>query len=216
MPAQRPAFIVSRLRRLGFLPMPAPSMPEPQYGLGQNRRAQQENDVDHHRSELRQGLATRSPSGCARQRARDVDDLRSLAALADVDSVEKALQICRDFYPAECVSPRSVSCKSCSDRRRLVAAGCGGRQPNGSETRRWVLRVRGSGRGRRPMAGSVLDTNHECQRARILPTNSRVRPAIALITMVWLARTRVAKVGATGRTAGRRLLSIDCDHCPAI
>ncbi len=41
-------------------------------------------------------------------RTRDVDDLRSLAVLAEVDSVEKALQICRDFYPDEVVSQRAL------------------------------------------------------------------------------------------------------------
>jgi hypothetical protein len=41
-------------------------------------------------------------------RTRDVDDLRSLAALADVDSVEAALQICCDFYPNEPISPRTL------------------------------------------------------------------------------------------------------------
>jgi predicted nucleotidyltransferase len=41
-------------------------------------------------------------------RTRDVDDLRSLATLAEVDSVEAALQICRDFYPDEPISPRTL------------------------------------------------------------------------------------------------------------
>jgi predicted nucleotidyltransferase len=40
-------------------------------------------------------------------RTRDVDDLRSLAALAGVNSVDDALRICRDFYPDEAVSPRA-------------------------------------------------------------------------------------------------------------
>jgi Nucleotidyltransferase of unknown function (DUF6036) len=40
-------------------------------------------------------------------RVRDVDDLRSLAALAGVNSVGDALRICRDFYPDEAVSPRA-------------------------------------------------------------------------------------------------------------
>ena len=41
-------------------------------------------------------------------RTRDVDDLRSLAALTGVDSVEGALRLCRDFYPDEAVSPRAL------------------------------------------------------------------------------------------------------------
>jgi hypothetical protein len=41
-------------------------------------------------------------------RTRDVDDLRSLAVLADIDSVETALQVCRDFYPDEPISPRTA------------------------------------------------------------------------------------------------------------
>jgi len=41
-------------------------------------------------------------------RTRDVDDLRSLAALAGVDTVDDALRICRDFYPDEALSPRAV------------------------------------------------------------------------------------------------------------
>ena len=41
-------------------------------------------------------------------RVRDIDDLRNLATLAEVDSVEKALQICRDFYPDEDPSPRAL------------------------------------------------------------------------------------------------------------
>jgi predicted nucleotidyltransferase len=40
-------------------------------------------------------------------RTRDVDDLRSLAALTGVNSVDDALRICRDFYPDEAVSPRA-------------------------------------------------------------------------------------------------------------
>jgi predicted nucleotidyltransferase len=42
-------------------------------------------------------------------RTRDVDDLRSLAALTGVNSVDDALQLCRDFYPDEAVSSRSLS-----------------------------------------------------------------------------------------------------------
>lgn len=41
-------------------------------------------------------------------RIRDVDDLRSLAPLAGVSSVEDALQLCRDFYPDEAVSSRAM------------------------------------------------------------------------------------------------------------
>jgi predicted nucleotidyltransferase len=41
-------------------------------------------------------------------RTRDVDDLRSLAALAGIDSVDTALQVCRDFYPDEPISPRTA------------------------------------------------------------------------------------------------------------
>jgi predicted nucleotidyltransferase len=40
-------------------------------------------------------------------RTRDVDDLRSLAVLAGVSSVDDALRVCRDFYPDEAVSPRA-------------------------------------------------------------------------------------------------------------
>jgi hypothetical protein len=41
-------------------------------------------------------------------RSRDIDDLRSLAVLAGVDSVESALRICRDFYPDEPISARTL------------------------------------------------------------------------------------------------------------
>lgn len=41
-------------------------------------------------------------------RTRDVDDLRSLAVLADIDSVEIAVQVCRDFYPDEPISSRTA------------------------------------------------------------------------------------------------------------
>jgi hypothetical protein len=41
-------------------------------------------------------------------RTRDVDDLRSLAPLAGVESVEDALRLCRDFYPDEAVSSRAL------------------------------------------------------------------------------------------------------------
>ena len=41
-------------------------------------------------------------------RVRDIDDLRSLAVLATVHTVEDALRICRDFYPDEEVSSRAL------------------------------------------------------------------------------------------------------------
>jgi len=41
-------------------------------------------------------------------RTRDVDDLRSLAALSGVHTVDHALRLCRDFYPDEAVSPRAL------------------------------------------------------------------------------------------------------------
>jgi predicted nucleotidyltransferase len=40
-------------------------------------------------------------------RTRDVDDLRRLAELAAVGTVDDALRICRDFYPDEEPSPRA-------------------------------------------------------------------------------------------------------------
>jgi hypothetical protein len=42
-------------------------------------------------------------------RTRDIDDIRLLAGIIGVDSVEAALQICRDFFPDEAVSPRAVA-----------------------------------------------------------------------------------------------------------
>jgi predicted nucleotidyltransferase len=41
-------------------------------------------------------------------RTRDVDDLRHLATLSDVDSVDKAVQRIRDFYPDEVISSRAM------------------------------------------------------------------------------------------------------------
>jgi hypothetical protein len=41
-------------------------------------------------------------------RTRDIDDLRSLSALAAVHTVDDALRICRDFYPDEEVSSRAL------------------------------------------------------------------------------------------------------------
>jgi hypothetical protein len=40
-------------------------------------------------------------------RTRDIDDLRRLAVLAEVHTVNDALRICRDFYPDEEVSSRA-------------------------------------------------------------------------------------------------------------
>lgn len=40
-------------------------------------------------------------------RIRDVDDLRHLAGLADVTSVEDALRLCERFFPGEEPSPRA-------------------------------------------------------------------------------------------------------------
>ena len=41
-------------------------------------------------------------------RTRDIDDLRHLATLVGVDSVEAAMEICRNFYPDEVLSPRAM------------------------------------------------------------------------------------------------------------
>jgi predicted nucleotidyltransferase len=41
-------------------------------------------------------------------RARDVDDLRTLAALAKVATVDDAVRLCSDFYPDEAISPRAM------------------------------------------------------------------------------------------------------------
>ena len=41
-------------------------------------------------------------------RTRDVDDIRHLATLAEVDSVDKAVQLIRDFYPDEAISSRAM------------------------------------------------------------------------------------------------------------
>jgi predicted nucleotidyltransferase len=40
-------------------------------------------------------------------RVRDIDDLRNLAALIEVHTIDDALRICRDFYPDEEVSLRT-------------------------------------------------------------------------------------------------------------
>jgi predicted nucleotidyltransferase len=41
-------------------------------------------------------------------RERDIDDLRNLGSLIEVRTIDAALQICRDFYPDEEVSPRTL------------------------------------------------------------------------------------------------------------
>lgn len=41
-------------------------------------------------------------------RTRDVDDLRALAALAKVTTVDDAIRLCADFYPDEAISPRAL------------------------------------------------------------------------------------------------------------
>jgi hypothetical protein len=38
-----------------------------------------------------------------------VDDLQALAGLASVTTVDEAVRICREFYPDEVMSPRSVA-----------------------------------------------------------------------------------------------------------
>jgi predicted nucleotidyltransferase len=42
-------------------------------------------------------------------RTRDVDDLRHLAGIIEVDSAETALRICAEFFPDEPVSPRAAA-----------------------------------------------------------------------------------------------------------
>lgn len=42
-------------------------------------------------------------------RTRDVDDLRLLAGIIEVDSAEMARQICAEFFPGEDLSPRSAA-----------------------------------------------------------------------------------------------------------
>jgi hypothetical protein len=42
-------------------------------------------------------------------RTRDVDDLRTLAALAQVSSVDEAAELCRQVFPDEPISPRTVA-----------------------------------------------------------------------------------------------------------
>lgn len=41
-------------------------------------------------------------------RARDVDDLRTLAALSKVATVDDAVRLCREFYPDEVISSRAM------------------------------------------------------------------------------------------------------------
>lgn len=41
-------------------------------------------------------------------RTRDVDDLRTLAGLAKVTTVDDAISLCRDFYPDEVIAPRAM------------------------------------------------------------------------------------------------------------
>lgn len=41
-------------------------------------------------------------------RARDVDDLRTLAALSKVATVDDAVRLCMDFHPDEVLSPRAM------------------------------------------------------------------------------------------------------------
>lgn len=40
-------------------------------------------------------------------RARDIDDLRLLAEIIGIDSLEAALQVCTEFFPEEQLSPRA-------------------------------------------------------------------------------------------------------------
>ena len=42
-------------------------------------------------------------------RTRDVDDLRLLAGIIEVDSAETALRICAEFFPDEPVPPRAAA-----------------------------------------------------------------------------------------------------------
>jgi hypothetical protein len=42
-------------------------------------------------------------------RTRDVDDLRLLARIIEVDSAETALRICAEFFPDEHVPPRAAA-----------------------------------------------------------------------------------------------------------
>jgi hypothetical protein len=42
-------------------------------------------------------------------RTQDVDDLRTLASLAHVSGVDEATELCRQFFPGESISPRTVA-----------------------------------------------------------------------------------------------------------
>jgi hypothetical protein len=42
------------------------------------------------------------------RRRQAVESSAACAVLSDVDSLESALQICRDFYPDEPISPRTL------------------------------------------------------------------------------------------------------------
>jgi hypothetical protein len=42
-------------------------------------------------------------------RARDVDDLRLLADIIGIESLNQAIQLCADFYPDEALFPRSAA-----------------------------------------------------------------------------------------------------------
>jgi predicted nucleotidyltransferase len=41
-------------------------------------------------------------------RTRDIDDLRSLATLIGIETVEAALEVCSDFFPGETIPPRAL------------------------------------------------------------------------------------------------------------
>jgi hypothetical protein len=41
-------------------------------------------------------------------RARDIDDLRSLATLAGIETVEAALEVCAAFFLGETIPPRAL------------------------------------------------------------------------------------------------------------
>jgi hypothetical protein len=57
-------------------------------------------------------------------RTSDINDIRLLAGMIGVDSVEAALQVCRDFFPDEVASPRTVAVpKSFSAEERTPGSG---------------------------------------------------------------------------------------------
>jgi hypothetical protein len=41
-------------------------------------------------------------------RTRDIDDLRALADLVGIDTVESAIAVCADFFPDESIAPRAL------------------------------------------------------------------------------------------------------------